>query len=183
MKIFILFQRVILILCVFSCLGQEEDDFLIKSRQNSNKVFDFVKQKENNKPYARILLSISDSLYIVVSDKNSSYTERIIEFKNSSNKIKLCSKKTIEKPNELLHDGFKWDNYQQEFISFNSEFYKDGYEVATGSKTYFVMVDENNNKRGEAILSVIVKPNPIDSKLYGLLTSRLVNFQKCSEEM
>lgn len=165
----------IFILIVTSCNGQKKDDFLNKSRENAKKVDDFLHQNHDYKTNMKILFSIADSLYIVVENKEKEYIESIIELKSSIDEISLVTKKIIKKPKDILDKGFIPDNYSKDFISFNSDFYKNGYDVASGNKTYFVLIDEANNRLGEAILSVMVKPNPIDPKLYGYLVSKLIN--------
>lgn len=165
-------------LMVTSCSGQKKDDFLIKSRENAKKVNHFLNQNDDYGINSKILFSIADSLYIVIANKEKEYIESIVEFKSSIDKISLVTQKTIKKPNSILDKGFNLDNYRKDFISFNSYFYKDGYDVASGHKTYFVLIDETNERMGEAILSVMVKPNPIDSKLYGYLASKLINLPR-----
>ncbi|MDH7446922.1 hypothetical protein [Aquimarina sp. 2201CG14-23] len=174
------FKLSIVILTFFlftTCNGQNSDDFLAKSQIRSSLVTNEVlSEKENNKnPY--ILFSISDSSYIIVENTESNYLEKIVEL--TDNKIvNILSVEKIEKPNHILQKGFNKENYYKEFISFESDFYKDGYEIAKGSKTYFVMVDTLGDKYGESILSIIVRPNPIDEELYSYLASKLLNFNK-----
>ncbi|MDH7444175.1 hypothetical protein [Aquimarina sp. 2201CG14-23] len=174
------FKSSIIVLAFFlltSCKGQNLNDFLEKSQIKSSLVTNEVLRKKGNNKNPYLLFSISDSLYLIIENTDSSYLEKIVELTDNE-VVNILSVKKNEKSNYILQKGFNKENYYKEFISFESDFYKDGYEIAQGSKTYFVMVDTLGYKYGESILSIIVRPNPIDEELYGYLASKLLNFKK-----
>ncbi len=69
---------------------------------------------------------------------------------------------------------FQISNYKQDYITFDSDFFKPEYEISSGNITYFVLVDENKKRYGEARLSVFIKPNPIPTDIYLYLVNRII---------
>lgn len=68
---------------------------------------------------------------------------------------------------------FDTSRYRTDFVTFNTDFYKSGYDTASGNITYFVLKDREGKSYGEARLSVFVKPNPIDAEIYLNLINRV----------
>ena len=89
--------------------------------------------------------------------------------------VQIESIKSIESTDKILKTAFDKSIYHTGFIGFQSEFYNNGYDLAQGSPTYFVMKDEERNRFGESCLSMIVQPNPIDMEVYSYLVNELIS--------
>jgi len=140
-----------------------------KSRNKADSIIEkFLEKETKNRSY--VLFSTTDENYIIIIENTNSYNEFYI--KDSK---EIVPGNTYSKPNELLKKMFNKDIYQKEFITFKSDFFMpDGYELSSGNITYFVLKDENRNRYGEARLSVLIKPNPIDGEIYAYLVEKLL---------
>ena len=163
----------ILILNFGFSFSQEMNEFEIESRNKADLVFNKVAESQSTDlPY--VLLSIGNSDYIITIDRKTHYTQIIAVLKPNDN-VEIVSVKSIKKTDKILEKAFDSSMYAKDFIGFKSDFFKDGYESASGGTTYFVLKDGKRQRFGESSLSVIVKPNPIDPKVYGYLVSELIN--------
>ena len=153
---------------------RELSGFYLESRQKADSVYSKIIEREtkSNNPY--LLISSNNQFYLVVLDRDSHYTMVHCEF-NQNGAIDIQKVINQEKSNTILNRAFDTSGYHTGFISFDSEFFKDGYEIAYGSPTYFVLKNSEGKRFGESVLSVLVKPNPIDPEVYGYLFSALIN--------
>lgn len=85
---------------------------------------------------------------------------------------------TLNLSGELAKRMFDKTIYRDDFITFDSDFFKPEYEASSGNITYFVMKDKHGKRYGEARLSIFIKPNPIDSAVYSYLVERLLYYAK-----
>ena len=152
--------------------SQEMNDFEKESRIKADLVFEkTAKSQSENLPY--LLLSSGNINYLIIIDKKTFYTQ-ITAFLNPKQSVEIKAVKTIKKPNEILEKAFNKSLYHKGFIGFESEFFKNGYEIASGTTTYFVMKDSERNRFGESSLSFFIKPNPIDVEIYNYLTNKML---------
>ncbi len=164
---------IVLLFCCFlsiSSCSQTLNEEDLKSRNNADNLIEKLLDEEvKGRNY--VLLCIEGQNCIVIVENKDSYNEYYI--KNSK---EVISGNTYNKSNKLLNKMFNKEIYQKGFITFNSDFFKpDGYEVSSGNITYFVFKDKSRNRYGEARLSVLIKPNPIDSEVYTYLIEKLIN--------
>ncbi|MCL6274235.1 hypothetical protein M3P19_09450 [Muricauda sp. 2012CJ35-5] len=144
------------------------------SREKADLVFNkiILNQVNQNCPY--VLFSSGNISYLIILDRGTHYTIVRADL-DQIDKVEIKKVKNETKPNELLATAFDFSIYKKEFISFHSEFYKEGYEIASGNPTYFVAKDMNRERYGESVLSFFVSPNPIDKKVYRYLAATLLN--------
>lgn len=154
-------------------IGQELSDFHVESRTKADMVFTKIMEGQKKKDAPYILLASGNSHYVIVQDRFSHYTFIQAEL-SSGEKIAINKVTTEVKPNKLLKRAFDFSIYHRGFISFSSEFYNNGYDIGSGAPTYFVVKDENGVRYGESVLSVFVKPNPIDAEVYAFLINKLI---------
>jgi len=160
-------------LCIGQSYSQELNDFELESRNKADLVFKEVAESQSeNHPY--VLFSSGNSFYLIIIDRKTHYT-RIKASLTQNDSINVESVKTIKKSSEILEKAFNASLYHKKFIGFQSEFYKNGYELANGAMTYFVMKDKSRNRYGESCLSIIVKPNPIDIEIYNYFVMGIIN--------
>jgi len=122
-----------------------------------------------------LLFSIADKWYLIIIDKSNYYEQHFINTDSIVGNIK-DSISLIKKPDILLQSAFEKSIYKKEYINFSSDFFKNGYDLAEGNSTYFYLKEKNCVKYGESRLSVFVKPNPIDEKIYDYLRNALLNY-------
>ncbi len=154
-----------------SCSAQKLNKYELESRNKASLISKKV-IKDTDTPY--LLFSISNTFYLLISKKESDVNEIIVELKGDE--INIVSSNKIKKPNKILLKSFDKSNYHSDFIGFESDYFKEGYEEAKGNMFYFVMRDSNGSKYGETCLSLIVKPNPLDKALVSYMTSKLINY-------
>lgn len=169
-------KKILLIFCVLSCgytYTQELNEFELKSREKADLVFKQVAESQSKEsPY--ILLSTSNSNYLLIIKRKTHYTKIKVTL-DTNDSIKIESIKSLGLKDKTLEKAFNSSIYHKGFIGFQSEFYKNGYELSSGATTYFVMKDKHHNRFGESCLSVIIKPNPIDIEIYSYLLMTLIN--------
>lgn len=138
--------------------SQVLDDAAISSREKAETLIkNDLHDELKGRSYA--LFSVADKDYIIIVEHDEYYIEY---FFNSTLKV---SEDTVSN-NSITKAIFNKKNYRKDFTSFNSEFYKSGYKVSNGNITYFVFKDEKGKRYGEARLSIIIDPNPIDARIY-----------------
>ncbi len=165
--------QIIFCFCFYFSLSQELNDYELESRKNADFLFNEIIKNQTKKSSPYILLSLGKQHYLVLIDRKSHYTQVRAELKDKE--VDILYVKTIKKGNSVLKKAFDQSIYRKEFIGFESDFFKDGYENAWGSSTYFVMKDSLRNRYGESCLSFITKPNPLDQKVYAHLINELIN--------
>jgi hypothetical protein len=159
-----------------SCCSQKLDNSALQSRQKAEFLTDqYLKNRVKECNY--VLFSAADTDYIIlVENKDSSYTEY---FMRISNEIKAGTiKDTTIATSKLMRKIFDYKLYKEDFVTFNSDFFKKGYENSSGNITYFVFKNKNGKRYGEARLSVFVNPNPIDAEVYTYFVERLFYYSK-----
>lgn len=163
---------VIFSISLYGC-GQSQDlsELDKMARKNAQTVLQDskVSKQIEGKPY--LLFSIKDHWYMIVV-KNDEYIKEIYANLESSNKVVLTGSDKISKPVKDLNNAFDKGEYHKGFITLNSDYYKDGYEISSGNPTYFFYSDKDGNKHGESKLTALVKPNPINVDLYNYLLSK-----------
>ncbi|WP_407557854.1 hypothetical protein [Winogradskyella sp. 4-2091] len=160
-------------LCIGHSYSQELNEFELESRNKADLVFDKIAEfQSENLPY--LLFGIGNSSYLIIIDRNTHYT-RIKANLIQNDSIEVESIKSLKKTIGILEKAFDISIYHKGFIGFQSEFYKNGYELANGAMSYFVMKDKDRNRYGESCLSVIVKPNPIDIEIYNYFVIGIIN--------
>lgn len=144
-------------------------------------------QVSNNSPYKvdavlksigplegsnHIIFASGDSYYLLLIEDEDSIRECFIIAKDTSS-VMIIADTTYNKsrsPGGL----FEKSNYIEGLTTFKSTLYEDGYDIASGSMTYFAFIDENGNRYSEAQLSFFIKPNPIPIENYLFLISRIL---------
>ncbi len=153
--------------------SQEINEFEMESRIKADSVFEKIaKSQSENMPY--LIFGSGNQFYIIIIDRKTHYS-RIKVSLDSTDNATIESIKSLKYTDKVLKKAFDKSIYHKEFIGFQSEFYKNGYELASGATTYFVLKDKNRNRFGESFLSILVKPNPIDSEIYNYLVRELIN--------
>jgi hypothetical protein len=122
-----------------------------------------------------LLFSDADKWFLVIIQKDNLFYEYYIDSDTSNYKLTTTKTLKILKKNPLLLRIFNEKNYKKDYITFTSPFYKGGYNRAEGNITYFYLI-KNGTKYGEALLSMEVDPNPIDSRIYNYLLVTLGKF-------
>lgn len=138
------------------------------SRENAKKVVEqnFGKHTQES---SYIVFSMNDKLYLIVLEKDGYYEEHYFV---DSTKTKI---EKVNKPSDIYSAAFDTTLYHKGYITFNSDFYKNGYTKAWGELNYFLLKAKNGQEYGELRLSTIVEPNPINSDIYYYLITRLLN--------
>lgn len=163
------------------CFGQDTlSGYYLKSRVKADFVVqELIKMRHfDTSPY--VLLSSSNHYYYIILDRKTHYSKVWVQLDNwidftKSGKVKLTKVINESKPNDQIKGMFDFKKYHENFLSFDSEFYKDGYELASGAPSYFVAKNIEGIRYGESVLSILVSPNPIDKKIYGFMASELIN--------
>lgn len=157
------------LLSLCSCSQSMNEEDIISREKADNIIRKKLEKETNGRNY--VLFSIANSNYIVIVENKDNYSEYFI--KNSSD---VVIGTTYDKQDKLFEKMFNTSIYKKEFITFESSFFKPkGYEMSSGNITYFVFKDKNRKRYGECRLSVLIKPNPIDSEIYVFLSKKLLN--------
>ncbi len=166
-----LFTLMILSIEMFSQDLNESD---IKSRVIANNLLE-EHFSERLIDRSNLVFSIADTWYLFLIELNDSYTEYFVH-RLDSIKSEIVKTTEINKSSnpEVLKEAFDSEIYKRGYITFNTSYYRDGYELANGNLTYFRFQDKKGEIFGESRLSVIVKPNPIDNKVYTYFVKRLL---------
>lgn len=152
--------------------SQELTEEEMRSRREAESVVNAY-LKDRVKGYNYIIFSSGGAQFIVLVNQAGSYHEYYID--DSSGLNKVIQYDTIVGNNPKLFDRmFDERAYRKDYTSFRSDFYKDGYETASGSITYFSLVTNDGSRLGESRLSMFVKPNPIDAEVYLYFVQRLL---------
>jgi len=162
------------LLCLSNVTGQQVGEADIFSRRKAESV---VNKHLGNKAdkHCHLVFSVSDSWYLIIIEKEGSFEEYYIKA-DTLKSSRLVKTSTVAKSNELLKKAFNPNLYYKGYVTFDSDFYKSGYEMSEGNITYFYFKDKKGNKYGESRLSVFIKPNPIDDQIYNYLRLKLLNY-------
>lgn len=130
--------------------------------------------KVKDKQY--VIFSSGGTNYIIGIDQGKSYLEYYI--KRNTNGLASVKSKIIKKKDSIQCKMFNRHLYKAGYITLESDFYKEGYEVSSGNTTYFVMKDIKGERFGESALTVFIKPNPIDAGIYLYFVDRLLFYAR-----
>lgn len=163
--------KCLLLVFSFQACSQELTEEELESRRIAETVVNkYLKDQVKGKSY--IIFSSGDTQFVVLVNQADSYHEYYIDESNGANQVKYDT--IIEADTNLFDRMFDEKAYRKDYTSFRSEFYKDGYETASGNITYFSLVTIDGSRLGESRLSVFVKPNPIDAEVYLYFVQRLL---------
>jgi len=156
----------------FQACSQELTEEELKSRRMAETVVNTY-LKDQVKGYSYIIFSSGDAQFIVLVNQTGSHHEYYIDESNGTNQV-IQYDTIIEGDPKLFDRMFDETAYRKDYTSFRSDFFKDGYETASGNITYFSLVTIDGSRLGESRLSVFVKPNPIDAEVYLYFVQRLL---------
>lgn len=156
----------------FQGCTQELTEEELKSRRAAETIVStYLKDEVRGHNY--IIFSSGDNQFVVLVKQINVYHEYYINDSNEANRVIQFD--TIVRGDSKLFDRmFDRSNYRKDYTTFRSDFYKDGYETASGNITYFLFVTNDGSRLGESRLSVFVKPNPIDAEVYLYFVQRLL---------
>lgn len=117
-----------------------------------------------------LLFSISDMTYYVVLEKKSSYEEYILKLDSAKSSAGPVLVSSVKKPKAILRKAFCTDIYHKGYVTR-----VENPELQQGNLSYFVLRDVNGDRFGEYRESVIIKPVPINKKVYSYLLSRITS--------
>lgn len=122
-----------------------------------------------------IVYSIGTDWHLVIIENPGDYAQYVI-YSGLDGINGIAETKTINKPDTLFAGIFDPSNYPEGFTNLRSEFYKDGYKSAlTHNSSYFVLIDPDGNKYGEAVIPIVVNPSPIPYEIYLYLYSTVIS--------
>jgi len=154
--------------CLSACSQNESIDHSSLVVKSVEKLLD-----QNLAGHQYIVFSLADTKFIIIVKNGNQYDEFYLVKKTKDEIPKLVSKVT-KNQDDLFEKMFNKNIYEKEFVTFDSDFYKpNGYELSSGNLTYFVFKDKERKKYGEAKLSFFIKPNPIDTEIYGYFISQI----------
>lgn len=171
---------IILMLCgllYLSGCSQPLSEVDLMSREKAETVLnsELIKGKINGNNH--IVFSAADKDFIILVQEASGFKEYYVKM-GESQKTELVSQTTVKLSNQLATSVFDKTKYKEGFITFSSDFYESGYEISSGNITYFVFKDKNGERHGESRLSMLIKPNPIDSSVYSYFVKRIMDYNK-----
>lgn len=115
-----------------------------------------------------VLFAISDRHCLVLVKRNKKYEEYYIDITNGI--LKSHMNKIKKKEKEIFGKLFSKNSYQEGFIDHSK------YDMMTdGNPVYFYFCDSSNQKYGESLVTVFVKPTPIDSDIYYFLLQKIMS--------
>ena len=123
----------------------------------------------------RIIYSIGTGIHLVIEDGQNSYHHYVI-YSGFMDMNGIVDTIVVGKPNAALDEAFKRCGYLKGFTTLASEFFKDGYEgtLTFNSSFYFVLIDKEGDRYGEARLPIAINPNPTPTEVYFYVYSTLV---------
>ena len=169
MKIFVGF--ILLALSFHACSQRLTEEELSSRRMAQTVVDKYLGDLVQNKNY--IVFSSGDDQFLILVENEDSYHEYYIDKSNGMDQV-IRRDTIIEANNDLFTKMFESTSYRRDYISFRSDFYKDGYEISSGNITYFALVTSDGTRLGESRLSMFVKPTPMDAKIYLYFVERLL---------
>lgn len=140
-----------------------------KSYQNTSHNFEQLINKREH-----IYFSIEDKWRLIVL-KESDEFKLYFYCPDEKSKARSIVKKLDDSQKSILNEAFVKKAYDWKYVDLNSDYYSKGYDYSNGSKTHFYYQDKNGVKHGESRLTVIIKPNPLNTDLYNLLQTILIN--------
>ena len=127
---------------------------------------------ENSYPYLGMTLS-KDWIILIHQDSASNFVQYTFRRSSDGSIIRL-EKDVLSGNHEIMNIAFDRSRYHNGLVDFDSSFFKNGYELSMGGPTYFVFYDETGRRVGETKLTLFVKPNPINEKVYKYLANQLI---------
>jgi hypothetical protein len=124
----------------------------------------------------KIVFSVGEEYYLILIKSNGKYFEHYYQIDDKGRILK--SKVTGLRSSKELLKIFDEKNYEKNYVTFSSFFFKSGYKLAEGNMTYFVLKDERDIRYGEAVLSFHILPNPIKAEIYFYLTDRILELAR-----
>jgi hypothetical protein len=169
MRVFIFF---ILLLISSICKAQNDlsivkvksDSLAIVSRLKADKVLSHFDSIVG----VKLLYSLSDKEYYVITNTTFGFKEYFITLDSSSNINGLKKLRSKKKDKKFLRQAFDLTKYHLELVTIVPEA-----TYVRGEPSYFVVKDEKGKRYGEFNLSMLTVPNPIDGKIYGYLVRRI----------
>ncbi|GGZ39348.1 hypothetical protein GCM10007049_35920 [Echinicola pacifica] len=164
----------LLILCSFSiqACSQRLSEADLRSRKVADSLLESQLQKEIEGK-SHVIFSVADKEMIVVVKNTDSFKEFYLN-KDTG----IIKDTTLMASDPVIIKMFDKSIYREGFTTFNSGFFESGYEISSGSITYFVFKDEQGKRYGEARLSVFIKPNPVDTEVYAYFVEKLIFYSK-----
>lgn len=153
---------------------------LTKEELASRDAADYViskhfKDKVKNKDY--IVFSVGDAQFIILTKNQNTYLEYYFD-KSREETVVLDT--LFQNDTEVFKRMFDKSSYHKDYISFGSDFYKNGYEISSGNITYFSYVTRHGKRYGESRLSFFIKPIPIEPDIYFYFTERILKYARTS---
>ncbi|MBL0744970.1 hypothetical protein [Chryseolinea lacunae] len=156
-----------------SCAQKKEEEVSrLAAEQVVNK---YLAVQVKDKNYA--VFSSGDVQFVVLIENADSFQEYFIDITAKSGEVYLRDT-LFQSGDNLYKKMFNASSYRNGYVSFESDFYKDGYEIASGNVAYFVMITSNGLRHGESRLSFFVKPNPIAPEIYAHFTEHLLMYAR-----
>jgi hypothetical protein len=150
-----------------SVIGQSGADYT-KAQAVINKIFN------KQIPNTYLLFSQDNSYYLVVEKKESGYEEHFLRVDERNNVRRLNSR--FVDINTTLDRAFNKEVYHKDYINLDSEFFISSTSFSGGDSVYFYHKNEDGNIYGEANLSTVIHPNPIDVSVFGYLLNELQEY-------
>lgn len=166
----------ILIFIVQSCADGLSKDKRISRLKADNVIKESLSGKTKNNDY--IVFSSGDEQYVILIKESDSLHEYFIDRSIDKNNVHFLIDTVFKSDSYLFKKMFDVGSYMEGYISFDSDFYKNGYDVSSGRITYFVYVSNTGKRFGEARLSFFISPNPIDPEIYLYFTGRILKYAR-----
>ncbi len=145
---------------------------IAQSSQEYNKAQKVVNSVfQNDLPKSYLLFSIESSEYVIVEKEGISFKEHFVEL-DKNNTITNVHNKVIH-ANTILNRAFNKDLYYKDYIDVQSPYFTARNTFSGGKPIYFYYKDEDGIMYGEAKLTTIIYPNPIDLSVFGYLLNEL----------
>ena len=144
----------------------------------SRKMADFVANAVLKDSTSYALFSVADKRFILIKKEKQGFKEYFVVLTDSGfvkieKSVMLNSVKRF--PGKKILD---FSLYRKDYTTFSTDFYKNGYENASGGMIYFVAKDSFGNRHGETRVSFITKPNLIPTEIYHYFVDRSFYYSK-----
>ncbi|CAM1343081.1 hypothetical protein [Tenacibaculum amylolyticum] len=173
-----IFLLILLVLVSFTNTNNKELQYPVNN-PTANKVIHTVFKKKAPSQYT--LFSIEDTWFLIIERKHNEYIQHFVCI-NKNNDIKTIESNVIKENLTVLNRAFNKNIYHQNYIDLNAGFYTVGRKFSTGKPTYFCYKDTDGKIYGEASLTTVIQPNPIDLSVYGFLLDKLSNYIKTKQQ-
>jgi hypothetical protein len=126
----------------------------------------------NTEPKQYLLLSESNVKYIIIEKKEKGYVQHFIKVNHRNQIISTKSNKVLE-DETVLNRAFQKEVYRRDYVNLDAPLFQTRNSFSEGSKVYFYYKHSDGRKYGEASLTSIIHPNPIDLSIFGYLMNKL----------